>query len=102
MSDLDSAKLKFEEALNRLEKAIRQLSREKPQLHEKYISTSSDLEKDQKLKSLELERDELMGKLELSEKEYDSLEEVANKVSSRLDETISRLERLIKSENESS
>ena len=102
MSDVDSARLKFEDALKRLEKAIRQISREKPQIFEKTLSKASKLDQNERLKTIELQRNELASKLEISEKEYDSLEKMAKKVSNRLDETISRLESILKSENGSS
>ena len=99
MSEIESARAKFEQALERLEKAVKSVSLEKSEILDKSVASIDEDNLNAEIETLRSQRDDLANRLSIATKDYDSLEEVADKVSMRLDETIDRLRELLESKD---
>lgn len=99
MSEIESARTKFEQALERLERAVKSVSLEKSETLDKSVASIDEDSLNTEIETLRSQRDDLANRLSIATKDYDSLEEVADKVSMRLDETIDRLRELLESKD---
>ena len=99
MSEIESARTKFEQALERLERAVKSVSLEKSETLDKSVASIDEDSLNAEIETLRSQRDDLANRLSIATKDYDSLEEVADKVSMRLDETIDRLRELLESKD---